>query len=133
MYYLLGFPPPTHTHTHTQHNSLESHLRLLHIPIVCSFLLLRSIIWCRGVSSVNGQLGCYVFLMYCWIPCERVIFASSLMRHTSRQFSLFCNVFIWFWYQGHAGFVKRIESLPFFWIFWKGLCRIVIIPPLNVW
>ena len=35
-----------------------------------------------------------------------------------------CNIFVWFWYHGHAGFRA---------VFWRSLYGIDVIPSLNVW
>ena len=46
----------------------------------------------------------------------------------------FCDIFVWFWNQGDANFVERVQKGSFlFNVFWKSLRRIDANSSLNVW
>ena len=45
----------------------------------------------------------------------------------------FCDIFVWFWYQGDSGFLEGFRSIPSSEIFWNNFKKIGINFSLNVW
>ena len=64
--------------------------------------------------------------LYCLIQFANILLrisASMFMTNFSLKFSFLCGIFVWFWYQGSAGFLKYIWKCSllfnFGWL-WKG-------------
>lgn len=86
-----------------------------------------SVCWC-GVSHwlVCTEISCIpginpiwswyvILLIYCWIWFAKIllrIFASVLSVILAPNF-LFCDIFVWFWNQGDANFVERVQKVSF--------------------
>ena len=83
--------------------------------------------WCASdLVVVNYPLMC------CWIWFANVLLWIYEPIHCPVVF-FFCNVFIWFWYQGNANFIKWFWKQCFLLIFGNSLRRIGINSSSNVW
>ena len=46
---------------------------------------------------------------------------------------LFCNTFVYFWYQGNPGLIEWVQKCSFFFNFLNSLRKICVNLPLNIW
>ena len=89
--------------------------------MIIMFLFFNLLMWCITlidlqilknpcISGINPTWSwCMILLMYCWSLFARTllrIFASMFISDTDLWFSFFCDVFVWFWYQGDGGTFK---------------------------
>ena len=89
--------------------------------IITWFLSFILLMWC--ITLINMQMlnppcipginptwsWCVILLIYCWIWFASIklrIFASVFIQGNDPETFLFCDVLVWFWYWGNAGFVK---------------------------
>ena len=81
-------------------------------------------------------LCCIILLMYYWIQCADIllrIFAPITHQWYWLIIFFFCDIFVWFWYQGDGGLVEWIWECSSLCNFLKSLRRIGVSSSLNVW
>lgn len=62
-----------------------------------------------------------------WIQFTKFLLMIFVCVHEEYNSVVFCNFFLWFWYQGNAGLISQLGSVPSYCILKKNLYRIHII------